>query len=48
MQNDTSAFGRLLVTQRLLWVSSSLSGVYHLGGWYRPEADLDDVEHVTL
>ena len=24
---------------RLLWVSSGLSAVYHLGGWYRPEPD---------
>ena len=23
---------------RPLWVSSSLSAVYHLGGWLRPEA----------
>jgi hypothetical protein len=28
---------------RLLWVTSSLSAVYHLGGWFRPEADVDNL-----
>jgi hypothetical protein len=36
-------WGRLLPLTTLLrnwplWVSSSHSAVYHLGGWYRPEA----------
>ena len=29
-----------VATNRLLWVNSSLSLLYHLGGWFRPEADV--------
>ena len=34
--------------ERLLWVNSSLSVLYHLGGWYRPEAATHCVINRTL